>query len=113
MRVILRGLRAKQAGDQGIEQAIWKKYLDSLENRRSTSRQFQRAQVREGNTLQGLLSWLREQIENAQEKWQREAIILGQGNCQVEVAVNASLAEEYALRLIDGVLHRATKEDRE
>lgn len=114
-------------------------YCDSLLARRSTKAQFHRAQVSSNGNKESLLSWLQDQLglleeeklaEQEQpdeekleesrsrkaarkrvERWKSSAAVsLGQGTVVVNAEVDEKLALEYALRFVDQVLYRASKE---
>jgi CRISPR-associated protein Csx10 len=112
LRVILRDMQTGGRSGESIDRDRWKQYLDSLEARRSTSEQFKRARVDENEDKYPLLTWLKEQIEQAQQKWLCEPVRLGSDDVSVQAEVDTALAEEYALRLLDGVLSAAYKEQK-
>jgi len=87
------------------------RYLDNLEKRKNTRKQFTRDQV----AGKGLLDWLKERVANESDVWSKIGIDqnrMPKIGANVPAELTATLAYEYNLRLIDGVLARAAKERR-
>jgi CRISPR-associated protein Csx10 len=133
LRVMLREVRVGgELGEAETERLT--KYFDSLIERRSTKTQFNKAKVRYGDQKQQLLPWLKDQIgllvedekkdqkdrdseektpaQKRVEKWRSEPVRLGEGMVVVSVEVDEKIALEYALRFVDQVLYRASKDQR-
>lgn len=107
LRIVLRDVQKGTKPGQVVELRRLHEYLKRLLDRRA-GEQFERARVECGDTLQPLLDWLRAQLDDPQKEWSSISVTLGE-----PVKANEVLAQEYALRLVDQVLYRATKSTEE
>jgi CRISPR-associated protein Csx10 len=107
LRVILRDVQKGRKPDQVVELRRLHEYLKRLRGLR-VGEQFERARVERGDTLEPLLNWLQAQLDDPQKEWSSISVTLGE-----PVKANEVLAQEYALRLVDQVLYRATKSTEE
>jgi CRISPR-associated protein Csx10 len=133
LRALLRDVQVGGVfGEAEIERLT--KYFDSLTERRSSKTQFNLAKVQTGGLKQQLLPWLKDQLgllveenekdqkdQNEQkktpaqslvEKWKRTPVRLGEGVVVVSAEVDEKIALEYALRFVDQVLYRTSKDQR-
>ena len=111
LRVVLRDIQNEIAhGRPGALDRL-DQYLKNLDNREA-GKQFRVARVIYGSVSHELLAWLPEQVRSAKDKWSSETIKFGSGKAVIEAAPDNNLALEYALRLMDQVLYRVTKEQK-
>jgi len=106
VRVIAR--HALQAGKlERISNLFKRAHPNAIKNR--SLQKFERARIGEG---QRLSDWIQEVVEHPEQIWQKY-FTHGQGAKELgEVKPGQDLAIEYAVRLIDSVLARATTEKR-
>ncbi|MGB0384009.1 MAG: type III-D CRISPR-associated RAMP protein Csx10 [Ardenticatenaceae bacterium] len=111
MRVIARD--ALPTGD--VQRLL--KLLKSIRERKASNDQFEQARIKDGSGLnKRLVRWLKEHLEKPEEIWSE----LSARNLKRQLALNVisttenneALAREYTIRLIDGVLAKATQERR-
>lgn len=107
LRVILRAIQSGRKPGQAATVDLFA-YLDDLQERRTSRKQFDKARVSRGDRPL-LVDWIKDRVNKAMKEWSVNPIKLGDDEIQVEEKVDPSLAQEYALRLIDRVLYRATK----
>jgi CRISPR-associated protein Csx10 len=110
LRTVLRDIQTGAGLNDPNNRMRLTKYLDGLETRSSTRASFSRARVR-GDSPAALLGWIRERVDEtkALSYWRiGEQIKLSD---EITANVTTALALEYSLRLIDGVLHRRTKQE--
>lgn len=109
LRCVLRDIQTGPGLSDSNRRTRLTKYLDGLETRSSTRASFSRARIR-GDSPAALVGWIKEQIDQvkAVSYWR-----IGEGiklSDEITADVTPALALEYSLRLIDGVLHRRTKQ---
>ena len=106
LRILLRAIQAgREPGKADIPRL--KTYLDEL--RDTARKQLEKAGVEDGDALHPLLDWLRSILREPRQGWSTSPINLGGEPHRVRVGLDESMAQEYALRLIDQVLYRASK----
>ncbi len=135
LRVMLRNVQTgRELGNPDLKRL--RQCFDSIQERRSTRDQFARTLVDENGKqpFLKLLDWAKDQLailvekpdENEKERderqckltekmianWNVAAISLGEGTVVVSAVVNEKIALEYALRFVDQVLYRASKDQR-
>ncbi|MCI0389624.1 MAG: hypothetical protein MOB07_12805 [Acidobacteria bacterium] len=127
LRLLVRELCLEVRAGAALDNTRLADYLAQIEARRSTREPFQRSSIK-GTPL---LKWIPDQLgvvgheddednaespeeleykvdeEKAKSHWQCDPVKLGNG--MVTAEVTPRLAHEYALRLIDAVLHRTVK----
>lgn len=112
LRVEIRKLRRHLTGTQQSELVLqlFEDYLKQA-NDRQVSAALNNAQIREGSVGTPLPDWMLGQLRDATKQWSSHKIKLGDNSVAYQATVDEKLATEFALRLIDRVLHRAQKED--
>ena len=133
LRVILRSIKAgREYGEPDIERL--KRYLDDIQKRRSARDKFEQTKVDENSKRLKVLDWIRDQLaiipdrkeeetledplgkqekatQKMIEKW-KATVELGKGLVLVTAAVDERIAREYGLRLVDQVIYRAMKDEK-
>lgn len=111
LRVLLRELQADVSPEGRANLSRLKGYLEHLKARRSTRSQFENTRVNlPGKPEMPLLKWIQDLTQDPKANWSVPEIDLGRSESVILAQLDDSLAEEYTLRLIDGVLHKRTRE---
>jgi CRISPR-associated protein Csx10 len=107
LRVLLRTAQSAQ----GFDQALWEASLDKLQRRGATAERYAAASVTKGDCTAKLIDWLKKQMLGAPQLWSFEPISFSTSGQPLLATVTEPLAREYAIRFIDSILYRSTKEE--